>query len=81
MINHTTAGDEQQKRVATTEQTENTTTNHQWERKGWWPLAMRAKGRQLAIGNERGRSLSYIRSAKQDEIYGASNIVLPCPSS
>jgi hypothetical protein len=25
--------------------------------------------------------LSYIRNAKQDDDYGASNIVLPCPSS
>jgi hypothetical protein len=25
--------------------------------------------------------LACIRSAKQDDIYGASNIVLPCPSS
>ncbi len=25
--------------------------------------------------------LWYIRSAKQDDIYGASNIVLPCPGS
>ncbi len=25
--------------------------------------------------------ISYIRSAKQDDNYGASNIVLPCPGS
>jgi hypothetical protein len=25
--------------------------------------------------------LGLIRSAKQDDVYGASNIVLPCPSS
>jgi hypothetical protein len=26
-------------------------------------------------------TIKYIRSAKQDDIYGASNIVLPCPVS
>jgi hypothetical protein len=26
-------------------------------------------------------SVAYIRSAKQDDNYGASNIILPCPGS
>jgi hypothetical protein len=31
MINHTTAGDKQQKQVATTEWARHATTNHQWK--------------------------------------------------
>ncbi len=27
------------------------------------------------------KMMEYIRSAKQDDIYGASNIILPCPGS
>jgi hypothetical protein len=30
---------------------------------------------------ESKKETMYIRSAKQDDIYGASNIVLPCPGS
>ncbi len=47
MINHTTAGNERQKRVATTEQAEHATINGSG--KGWWRLATRARGRRLAI--------------------------------
>jgi hypothetical protein len=45
MINHTAAGNEQQKWVATTEQAEHATTNHQWERQ-----------RLVAAGNESKRT-------------------------
>ncbi len=36
----------------------------------------------VALGGSGGRRTCYnIRSAKQDDIYGASNIILPCPGS
>jgi hypothetical protein len=38
-----------------------------------------SKGDRHSVGNGNGKG--NIRSAKQDDIYGASNIFLPCPSS
>jgi hypothetical protein len=38
------------------------------------------KVHQYKFRDEHGH-LDYIRSAKQDDNYGASNIVLPCPGS
>jgi hypothetical protein len=46
MINHTMAGDDQQKLVATTERAEHATTNHQWERQ-----------RLVMAGNESKRAM------------------------
>jgi hypothetical protein len=35
----------------------------------------------MRIASSTLQNCGIIRSAKQDDIYGASNIVLPCPSS
>jgi hypothetical protein len=55
MINHTTAGDKRQKRVATMERAEHATTNHQWERQRLVAAGYESKRTSLAIGNERGQ--------------------------
>ncbi len=35
----------------------------------------------LSLASSSGGWASFIRSAKQDDVYGASNILLPCPGS
>ncbi len=37
--------------------------------------------RVMISAQDKGQIPIYIRSAKQDDNYGASNIVLPCPGS
>jgi hypothetical protein len=49
-----------------------------------WPTVTEtamADGKGNGNGNATEMAAAIIRSAKQDDIYGASNIVLPCPSS
>ncbi len=45
------------------------------------PLKMIAFLEQCQASNKVAGILENIRSAKQDDDYGASNIVLPCPGS
>jgi hypothetical protein len=47
------------------------------ERVGHW----NAIDQERSVNHPHELLSNYIRSAKQDDIYGASNIILPCPDS